>query len=182
MNKFIVILDLLETRKLSNTDVPFLTEKPRLSILCESNKKYEREWELIAVTALFVKVNAALLQYGRDGLKSNLAHIIASPSCKSFLFMLQELPWDLICPGRSDTSKCRCSPKLFNKLLPKSNTRSRSKLFQHYTLRNFAQQSITGTLHSSSFSKLLMILIVSSLDRFEEQAKALLTYVLIGYQ
>ena len=167
---------------MSKTDVLFLTEKPHLFILCESNKYYEREWELIAVTVLFAKVNAALLQYGSDGLKSNLAHIIASPLCKSVLFMLQELPWNLICPGRSDTSKYRCSSKLLNKLLPKSNTRWRSKLFQHYTLRNFAQQSITGTLHSSSFTKLWMILIVSSLDRFEEQAKALLTYVLIGYK
>ena len=60
--------------------------------------------------------------------------------------MVQELPWNLICSGRSDPFKYGWSPKLLNKSSPKCRTKSISKLFQHDTLRNFAKQNANRAL------------------------------------
>ena len=102
---------------------------------------------MIAVTVRFINKRAAYLFWKRFS-KNLLLPIVAYPSWKLNLVMLQLKPSRTIWFSRSDTSKYLLNPKCLIKLSCKSRTWSRSVVFCHETLRTLAQHTTNKGLQA----------------------------------
>ena len=90
---------------------------------------------MIAVTVSFINKRGNY-QFWKGFSKNLLLPIVASPSCKLSLVILQLKPSRATGFGRSDASKYLLNPICLNKLSPKSRAWSRSIVCQHETFPN----------------------------------------------